>query len=299
MTRMENGFLNLGLSSSYRVTVILPALNESVSVGRTVSSVRRILPEAEILVVNDGSTDSTADVARLSDAVVVNHLYTMGNGAAVKSGTRVASGDVLVFMDSDGQHNPEDIPRMLSLIEDGYDMVVGARQQGSQASMGRSWANRAYNWLASYVTGHRIEDLTSGFRVVRADRFRDFLYLLPNGFSYPTTITMAFFRAGYSVCYEPIIAARRVGKSHIKPVRDGIRFLLIIFKVATLYSPLKLFFPVSVFMFFLASAWYAHTLFSIGRFTNMSALLYTGSVITFMMGLISEQIAALMYKNQK
>ena len=178
-------------------------------------------------------------------------------------------------------------------------MVVGARLPGSQANLCRGVANGLYNRLATYMTGHRIDDLTSGFRAVRADKFRQFLYLLPNGFSYPTTSTMAFFRAGYSVAYEPIHAAKRVGKSHIKPLQDGMRFLLIIFKVGTLYSPLKLFTPIAAVGFALASFWYGYTLSTAGRFTNMSALLYTGSVMIFLMGLISEQITALMYKDKE
>ena len=202
-------------------------------------------------------------------------------------------------MDADGQHEPADIPRLLARLDAGNDMVVGARQHGSQASWWRGLANRFYNRLASYMTAHRVEDLTSGFRAVRADKFREFLYLLPNGFSYPTTCTMAFFRAGYSVAYEPIHAARRVGKSHIRLLRDGTRFLLIIFKIGTLFSPLKLFAPVALAMFLLGTGWYGWTWWHQGRFTNMSALLYTGSVITFMMGLISEQITALMYRKSE
>lgn len=178
-------------------------------------------------------------------------------------------------------------------------MVVGARQKGSQASAARGAANGLYNQLATYMTGHTIEDLTSGFRAVRADKIREFLYLLPNGFSYPTTSTMAFFRAGYSVAYEPIHAAQRIGQSHIRLLHDGMRFLLIIFKVGTLYSPLKLFAPIALGLFMLATGWYGYTFFDSGRFTNMSALLYTGSVMIFLMGLISEQITALMYKDDK
>jgi glycosyltransferase involved in cell wall biosynthesis len=223
----------------------------------------------------------------------------MGNGAAIKSGARAASGDVIVFMDGDGQHRPEDIPRLLMHIEEGYDLVVGARQAGSQASVGRGFANKFYNALASFMTGQRVDDLTSGFRAVRAGKFREFLYLLPNGFSYPTTSTMAFFRAGYAVKYEPIDAARRIGKSHLRPLRDGVRFLLIIFKIGTLYSPLKLFVPLAAMLFLAATGWYIHTYLSLGRFTNMSALLYTGSVMIFLMGLISEQITALMYKDNR
>jgi glycosyltransferase involved in cell wall biosynthesis len=233
----------------------------------------------ECLVVDDGSTDNTGRVAAAAGARVIRHPYSKGNGAAVKSGARAATGDVIVFMDGDGQHDPADIARLLARLADGHDMVVGARQKGSQASAGRSVANGFYNRMATYMTGHTIADLTSGFRVARADKFREFLYLLPNGFSYPTTSTMAFFRAGYSVAYEPIVAARRIGKSHISLLKDGVRFLLIIFKIGTLYSPLKLFAPLAALMFLIATSWYGYTWLETGRFTNMSALLYTGSVM--------------------
>lgn len=279
------------------ISIILPAKNESAAIGVTLAGIRQQYSDAEVIVVNDGSTDNTAVVAEAAGARVVHHPYSKGNGAAIKSGARAATGDVIVFMDADGQHNPEDIPLLLACLDKGHDMVVGARQNGSQASVGRGLANGLYNKLATYMTGHRIEDLTSGFRAVRADKFREFLYLLPNGFSYPTTSTMAFFRAGYSVAYEPIHAAQRIGKSHIKPLQDGMRFLLIIFKIGTLYSPLKLFAPIAAAAFVLASIWYGYTLGTEGRFTNMSALLYTGSVMVFLMGLISEQITALMYKD--
>lgn len=280
------------------LSIILPAKNESAAIGATVSGIRQRYPDAEVIVVNDGSTDKTAAVAEEAGARVVHHPYSKGNGAAIKSGARAAQGEILVFMDADGQHDPADIPRLLALIEQGHDMVVGARQKGSQASMGRGLANGLYNRLASWMTGHRVEDLTSGFRAVRADKFREFLYLLPNGFSYPTTSTMAFFRAGYSVAYVPIHAAQRIGKSHIRLLRDGTRFLLIIFKIGTLFSPVKIFAPVALAMFLLASGWYGYTLYSFGRFTNMSALLYSGAVMVFLMGLISEQITALMYKDK-
>src|SRR5574344_521386 len=283
-------------------SVILPAKNESAAIGATVAGIRQHYPDAaavEVLVVNDGSTDDTAAVAHAAGARVVHHPYSKGNGAAIKTGARAAQGEVLVFMDADGQHDPADITRLLEKLNRGHDMVVGARQKGSQASVGRGLANGLYNRLASWMTGHKVEDLTSGFRAVRADKFREFLYLLPNGFSYPTTSTMAFFRAGYSVAYVPIHAAKRIGKSHIRLLRDGTRFLLIIFKIGTLFSPLKIFAPVALVMFLLGTGWYGWTFFTLHRFTNMSALLYTGSVMTFMMGLISEQITALMYKDAK
>ena len=281
-----------------RLSVVLPAKNEAAAVGATVARLRELLPEAEVVVVNDGSSDATAAVAAEAGARVVSHPYSKGNGAAIKTGARAAGGEVIVFMDADGQHDPADIPRLLALIESGHDLVVGARQKGSQASVGRGLANGFYNRLASWMTGHRVEDLTSGFRAVRADKFREFLYLLPNGFSYPTTSTMAFFRAGYSVAYVPIHAARRIGQSHIRLMRDGTRFLLIIFKIGTLFSPLKIFAPIALVLFSLASFWYGWTWVHTGRFTNMSALLYTGSVMVFLMGLISEQITALMYRGR-
>ncbi|MDD3018073.1 MAG: glycosyltransferase family 2 protein [Comamonas sp.] len=298
MTVVRGNLLSIPFS------IILPAKNESAAIGATVDKIHAQLAlmgleaVAEVLLVNDGSTDDTAAVAQAAGARVVHHPYSKGNGAAIKTGARAAQGEVLVFMDADGQHDPADIPRLLDQLNQGHDMVVGARQKGSQASVGRGLANGLYNRLASWMTGHKVEDLTSGFRAVRADKFREFLYLLPNGFSYPTTSTMAFFRAGYSVAYVPIHAAKRIGKSHIRLLRDGARFLLIIFKIGTLFSPLKIFAPVALAMFLLATGWYGWTFITMHKFTNMSALLYTGSVITFMMGLISEQITALMYKGE-
>lgn len=282
-----------------KLSIVLPAKNEAAAIGQTITAIRALYATAEILVVNDGSTDNTAEVAEQAGAKVVHHLYSKGNGAAIKTGARNATGDVIVFMDADGQHDPADIPRLVARLEEGHDMVVGARQKGSQASLGRGFANKLYNGLATYMTGHKIEDLTSGFRAVRAAKFREFLYLYPNGFSYPTTSTMAFFRAGYSVVYEPIHAAKRIGQSHIRLVRDGMRFLLIIFKIGTLFSPLKLFAPMAMLLFMLASSWYGYTYFTNGKFTNMGVLLYMGSAMVFLMGLISEQITALMYKDSE
>lgn len=281
-----------------KISIVLPAKNESGAIGPTIECIKQLSIAHEIIVVNDGSTDSTQAVAEHAGATVVTHPYSKGNGAAIKTGTRTATGDVIIFMDADGQHDPQDIPRLLEQIEQGYDLVVGARKKGSQASLGRGIANALYNNLATYMTEQKVEDLTSGFRAVRADKFREFLYLLPNGFSYPTTSTMAFFRAGYSVTYVPIHAAKRVGKSHIQPLKDGVRFFLIIFKIATLFSPLKMFLPIAVILFLMATGWYGYTLYEFHRFTNMSALLYTGSIMVFLLGLISEQITALMYKEK-
>jgi glycosyltransferase involved in cell wall biosynthesis len=216
--------------------------------------------------------------------------------SAIKRGVRAASGDVLVLMDADGQHDPELIQRLLDKLEAGFDMVVGARDAAGQASVGRGAANAFYNRLASWMTGHAIADLTSGFRAVRAEKFREFLHLLPNGFSYPTTSTMAFFRSAYPVAYVPIPVARRIGtNSHIRPLRDGLRFLLIIFRIATLYSPLKLFAPAALMFLLLGLGYYGYTFATMGRFTNMSALMLSASVIVFLIGLVSEQITGLTY----
>jgi len=281
-----------------KISVVLPAKNESGAIGQTIARIQKLQLVQEIIVVNDGSTDNTKNIAEQAGAKVITHPYSKGNGAAIKTGARNATGDIIVFMDADGQHNPNDIFPLIEKIEQGYDLVVGARQKGSQASVGRGIANKLYNNLATYMSEHPVEDLTSGFRAVRAEKFREFIYLLPNGFSYPTTSTMAFFRAGYSVVYVPIHAAKRIGKSHIHPIKDSVRFFLIIFKIATLYSPLKMFLPFAVLLFMLATGWYGYTLYEYQRFTNMSALLYTGSVMIFLMGLISEQITALMYKEK-
>lgn len=285
------------MTDKIELSIILPAKNESASLISLLPELKRVAPEAEIIVVNDGSTDDTVMVCDLHQVRVISRPYSMGNGAAVKAGARAARGDVLVFMDADGQHQPEDIHRLLATLSQSYDMVVGARGKGSQANVHRSLGNNLYNKLASWMVGHNILDLTSGFRAVKADKFREFLYLLPNGFSYPTTITISFFRAGYSVAYEPIHAPKRIGGSHIRLVRDGLRFLLIIFKIGSLYSPLKLFAPVAALHLLLGIGYYLFTYVTQYRLSSMSVFLLSAAVTIFMIGLVSEQITALMYKD--
>ena len=286
-------------TSNVALSIVIPAKNEAQAIGGVVATALETYPDAEVIVVDDGSSDDTAGIARDAGATVVSHPASLGNGAAVKSGARAANGDVLAFMDADGQHDAREFEKLLAKLDEGYEMAVGARDAGSHANVGRWFANGLYNEIATRLSGQRILDLTSGFRVVKARLFKQFLYLLPNGFSYPTTITMAFLRSGYPICFEPVPVADRVGKSHIRPVRDGIRFLVIIFKVITLYAPLKIFLPISGLFFATGLGYYIYTYFTAGRFTNMSLLFLSASVIVFLIGLISEQITALTYSRSE
>lgn len=281
------------------ISIILPAKNEAVSLEKLLPELRQNFPEEEIIVVDDGSTDNTVEICERNQIRVVSHVYSMGNGAAIKTGTRNAQGNILVFMDADGQHRPEDINRLTEKVERGFDMVVGARQMDSHASLARRIANTIYNKLASWMTGYPIEDLTSGFRAARARHFKKFLYLLPNKFSYPTTSTMAFFRSGLPVGYVPIKALNRTGdrKSHIRLFHDGFRFLIIILKIGALFSPMRFFLPVSGALFLAGLGYYAYTYFNWGRLTNMSTILFLASLFTFLIGIVSEQISALHYKD--
>jgi len=277
-----------------KISVVIPAYNESKNIVALISSVCSVLPGAEILVVDDCSEDNTKELAEKAGASVISHPYNIGNGAAVKTGIRRASGDMIILMDGDGQHDPEDIPKLLEASQN-YDMVVGARESNTHASLFRRCANFLYNMLATYVTRISVKDLTSGFRVVNRKTVLRYLYLLPNAFSYPTTITLAYLRSGLSVCYIPIRAKKRKGKSKIKISSDGFRFLLIIIKITTLFSPLLIFLPISFLFFILGLINYGYTYFFFHRFTNMSALLFITSIVLFMMGLISEQITQTRY----
>jgi glycosyltransferase involved in cell wall biosynthesis len=281
------------------ISIIVPAYNEGAVIGQVVSQVHDSLQaqgEAyEVIVVDDGSDDETAAIAEEAGALVVKHPYNIGNGAAVKTGIRNASGEIVVMLDGDGQHDPKDIPRLIQALGP-YDMVVGARTSESETGIHRDMANRIYNWLATYICGRKIEDLTSGFRAIKADIARGFVYLLPNTFSYPTTLTLAIVRSGYSLAYIPIKTARRVGRSKIKLLQDGSRFLLIILRIATFFSPMKVFLPASVLMFLVG---FGYGLFKViflnSRYGPTSAMVMTVAVLVFLMGLVSEQVAQLRF----
>ena len=282
-------------------SIVIPAKNEEKGLASLLPELKALHPEAQIIVVSDGSSDGTNAVAESFGVNLLVHPYSKGNGASIKTGMRAAFADVIVCMDADGQHQPKDIQLLLDGIADGYDMVVGARKRNGQASIFRGVANGFYNRFSSWVVGHKILDLTSGFRAVKRQKMLEFISLLPNKFSYPTTITMSFFRAGYSVAYRYVdVLSREEGTaSHISIGKDGLRFLLIIFKVGTLFSPLKIFMPISLGFFLSAVSYYLYTYFSDGRFTNMGLLLFVASILIFLMGLLSEQITALLYKDDR
>ena len=281
------------MASTCEISIIIPVFNEAEKLLELLNNVQGLqLTNSEIIVVDDGSTDGSSDVAMSAGANVIRHPYNIGNGAAIKTGIRAARGSLLVFMDGDGQHKPQDILRLLAEAKN-YHMVVGARARGSKRRFHRYAANVVYNLFASYVTRFNVKDLTSGFRLLsRLDALR-FIDLLPNTFSYPTTLTLAFLRSGLTVKYVPIQTLYRSGQSKISLVTDGVRFLLIITKIATLFSPFRVFLPVSGFFFFTGVGYYIYTYVTQGRFTNMAVFLLTTAVIVFMLGLVSEQIALL------
>jgi glycosyltransferase involved in cell wall biosynthesis len=283
------------------ISVIIPAYNEGAGISKIIPKIRAVVARLdqghEIIVIDDGSKDNTAEYARKAGARVVQHPYNIGNGAAIKTGIRHARGKILVTMDGDGQHNPQDIPALVNRIGP-YDMIVGSRTSASDTEAHRDLANMVFNSLASYVSGRKIEDLTSGFRAVKAHVARQFMYLFPNKFSYPSTITLSVVRAGFRLGYEPIRFARRAknSKSKIKPLQDGFRFLMIILKIAVFFAPLKIFAPLSLFIFLLGVGYGLFRIFIFqAPYGQTSALLMSTAVLTFLVGLVSEQIAQLRF----
>jgi glycosyltransferase involved in cell wall biosynthesis len=281
-----------------RVSVVIPAYNEGEAITGVISTLRGAAQWHEVIVVDDGSADDTGDRACAAGAIVVRHPYNKGNGAAVKSGIRRATGEYILIVDGDGQHPPEDALRLVARLGE-YDLVVGARAGATQATQARRAGNSALNGLASYLTDREIPDLTSGFRGARREHLREFLHLLPNGFSTPTTTTLAFIKAGYNVVFEPVEARQRAGQSKIKLARDGTKFLIIIFKIVTLFSPLRIFLPLSAMSFAVGAGYAAWTIWKQSHVTNSSVLLILFAVVVFLVGLVSEQISALRFEGRQ
>ena len=280
------------------VSVVIPAFNEADAIAAVVSALQAAGPWHEVVVVDDGSRDATAEKAAAAGARVIRHPYNKGNGAAVKSGIRGATGEYVLILDGDGQHRPEDALRIVSRLGE-FDLVIGARSRATQATHARRFGNGALNSLASYLTGREIPDLTSGFRAARREHLREFLHLLPNGFSTPTTTTLAFIKAGYNVAFEPVEARVRVGQSKIRFAQDGAKFLMIILKIVTLFSPLRVFLPVSLAAFVVGAAYGLVTVVTQSKIPNGAVLLIMFAVIVFLVGLVSEQIAALRFEGRQ
>jgi glycosyltransferase involved in cell wall biosynthesis len=280
------------MADTRSTSIVIPAYNEATVIGDLVSSLRESASWREIIVVDDGSSDGTAAHAQRAGAVVVRHPYNKGNGASIKSGIRAAAGDFVLIMDGDGQHQASEALKIVARLGD-YDLVIGTRTADAQATMGRRVGNKLLNWLATYLTGQRVRDLTSGLRCARRECLREFLHLLPNGFSTPTTTTLAFIKAGYNVSFEPVDVQQRSGQSKIKFARDGFRFFLILLKVVTIFSPLRVFVPLSLTAFALGAGYAVWTAVTQSHITNSSVLLIVLSVVILLVGLVSEQISAL------
>jgi glycosyltransferase involved in cell wall biosynthesis len=285
-------------SNAAATSIVIPAFNEAASIGPLVTALRAAAPWHEVIVVDDGSDDATGERASGAGAHVLKHPYNKGNGAAVKTGIRYASGAFVLIIDADGQHPPADAVRLVSYLG-AYDLVVGARSARTQSSTTRRMGNAALNWIASYLTECAIPDLTSGFRAARREYLVEFIHLLPNGFSTPTTTTLAFLKAGYSVRFEPIDAAPRQGLSKIRLGSDGVGFLMILLKIITLFSPLRIFLPISVTCFAVGAAYGIWTILTQSHVTNSSVLLILLSVVIFLVGLVSEQISALRFEGRR
>jgi glycosyltransferase involved in cell wall biosynthesis len=293
----REGAVRAGHSAAARTSIIIPAFNEAAAIGPLVTELRAVASWHEILVIDDGSIDDTGGQASAAGARVLRHPYNKGNGAAVKTGIRQATGAFVLIVDADGQHRPADALRLVSHL-DTYDLVVGARSRATQAGLARRLGNATLNAIASYLTEQRIPDLTSGFRAARRECLREFVHLLPNGFSTPTTTTMAFMKAGYSVRFEPVDAARRRGASKIRLASDGVGFFVILLKVITIYSPLRIFLPISAASFAAGASYALWTIRTQSHVTNSSVLLILLSVVILLVGLVSEQISTLRFEGR-
>ena len=280
---------------SESVSIIIPAYQEEEAIGQVVANVLRVARELgcpyEVLVVDDGSTDNTGGAARYAGAQVLVHPYNRGYGAALKTGIRAATSRTVLFLDADGQHDPEDI-RCLLAERKVYDMVVGARRRSQGAPLWRKPGKLFLGWLANNLTGRNIPDLKSGFRAIAREMALRFLPIMPDGFSFSTTSTIAAFRGGYKVQYIPIQVAHRVGKSTVTMI-DGFKTIMLIIRIVTLFAPLRVFLPVSAATFVLGVGFVIQGYLSAGAASIKGIMVILASILFFLFGILVDQVTAI------
>ena len=279
------------------ITIVIPAYNEEKGIGNVLLNLKKLVSDYQLLVIDDGSTDNTFEIVKNSGVNVVCHKYNKGYGAALKTGLRNAKTSVVLYIDADGQHNPEDIDRIAEHIDE-YDMVVGARTKKSTVSLLRRPGKKILSITANYLSGHQIPDLNSGFRAIKKNKAMEFMHILPNTFSFTTTITLAFLKSGYDVKYVPIQTIDRVGTSKIKPFRDGFRFIMLIVRTITLFDPLKVFLPISIALFTIGMVYGLYTLISALNISDASVIMITASILIFFFGLLADQISSIRMGNR-
>lgn len=274
------------------VSIVIPAYNEESSITELIKRIFAVSKDFELIVSSDGSTDATVRLAKDAGAIVVEHPYNVGNGAAVKDGALRATRDYIVFMDADLQHQPDDVVQLLQYLPE-YDMVIGARTKESMTDLHRNIGNKILIKIAENISGHKINDLTSGFRAVKKELFLKFMHLYPLRYSYPTTSTLAFLSAGYFVKYVPLssIQKRIHGESNIRPLKDGMRFIHIILRVIMTFHPMKIFLPITLTLFLGGIAVSVYQLLQVGGIRSSSIILLLSSVIVFLNGMLAEQIS--------
>ncbi len=274
------------------VAIIIPAYNEEEGIADVIAQLKELSGNYEIIVVDDGSTDNTHKLATDTGVKVIRHPYNKGYGAALKTGIRNAEADIVLFIDADGQHQPSDIKKLIQYIGE-YDMIVGARTKKSKISLLRRPGKKILSITANYLAGMKIPDLNSGFRALKKDVALEFMHILPNSFSFSTTITLALINSGYSVKYVPIEAPERVGTSKIKPFRDGFRFIMLIIRTVVLFNPLKVFLPVSAILFIVGFFELIREIIVYFDIWTAPVLLILSAILIFFFGLIADQISSL------
>jgi len=271
-------------------TIIIPAYNEEEGIRSVINGLKSMPDKYEILVVDDGSTDNTFKIASETGVRVIRQPYNKGYGAALKTGIRNAKSNLVLFMDADGQHQTSDIKEIMRYTGN-YDMVVGARTKRTKISFLRKPGKKILAIIANYLAGMKIPDLNSGFRVIKKDVVMEFMHILPNSFSFTTTITLGCIMAGYSIKYVPINMLERVGTSKINPFRDGSRFILLMIRTIMLFNPLKIFLPISVIIFLLGISDLTYELIYYFNVSSLSILLFLSSLIVFFIGIMADQIS--------